>query len=423
MKELKKNNYIEKRLSNGLKVYFFKDKKLKRNFVSYSIKFGSNGFYRKFIYDNKKYTVKPGLAHFLEHTLIEHSKYGNMMHNFSDNNYESNGITYDELTTYFFFGIPKKFNKYLEMLINMVDNPVFTKDDIEEVKPAVIEELRKDDDNKYRKAYTINEKNSFNWYDYSDESNNVLGSEKDTKNFTYEDVKLVYDAYYNIDNKFMLIAGNIDINKTIEVLEKIFKKVPAHPNKLQKYPYKRELKVRKELETIKLPYENKFEIITYKFKKPKNISHDEFNDYLNIYLAMKFDKNNEKIKKLMEREVILSQLGFSVNIFEDNFSVKFDADVKDIDKIYKFLNKELNTKDLKEEEFELLKKIFIVNELTKRDNIYLYFRNFPYYEEYTKDFDNIDRIKKMNFKRLIKLMDSIDFTNVTRTVIDPNKKN
>ena len=86
MKELKKNNYIEKRLSNGLKVYFFKDKTLKRNFVSYSIKFGSNGFYRKFIYDNKEYTVKPGLAHFLEHTLIEHSKYGNMMHNFSDNN-------------------------------------------------------------------------------------------------------------------------------------------------------------------------------------------------------------------------------------------------------------------------------------------------------------------------------------------------
>ena len=84
-------DYVEKKLSNGIKVYFLKDDNMKRVHVSYNVNYGTHGYFDKFYYKDKSYHVEPAIAHFLEHMLIETSKRGNMLLNYMDRNYDANG--------------------------------------------------------------------------------------------------------------------------------------------------------------------------------------------------------------------------------------------------------------------------------------------------------------------------------------------
>ena len=80
--------------------------------------------------EGKVVEVLPGIAHFLEHMLGEHSKYGNMYKIFSDKKYQKNGITYGELTRFYFCGL-NDIKESIKILINTIDDPVFTKEDVE----------------------------------------------------------------------------------------------------------------------------------------------------------------------------------------------------------------------------------------------------------------------------------------------------
>ena len=46
-----KNDYVKKVLSNGIKVYLYKDENLKRFFASYNVKYGTDGYYDTFYYE------------------------------------------------------------------------------------------------------------------------------------------------------------------------------------------------------------------------------------------------------------------------------------------------------------------------------------------------------------------------------------
>ena len=81
---------IEK-LKNGLTVVYCQDKTRHSCSLELIVKFGGNN--RQFIIDNKEYNLTPGYAHFLEHAIIEHNSYQNLLTLFSKKNIDFNGIT------------------------------------------------------------------------------------------------------------------------------------------------------------------------------------------------------------------------------------------------------------------------------------------------------------------------------------------
>ena len=120
------NNYKKIILQNGVTLYLFNDKKLKQTFVSYSINYGSSGKWFDFEYDKTKYHVGPGYAHFLEHLLCEHSKYGDIFFQVANNNYKVNGTTSLNSTCYYFRGI-KNIKESIKELIEAIDMPYLQK--------------------------------------------------------------------------------------------------------------------------------------------------------------------------------------------------------------------------------------------------------------------------------------------------------
>lgn len=416
-------NYKLKKLSNGIKVYLYSDKTLKRTFASYNVEYGSCGIFNKFYYDGKEYTVSHAMAHFLEHLLIEHSKFGNGLHHFMDKNYSFNGITYSEMTCYYFLGVDDTKNSIKE-LIEMIDCPVFTEKDIEETKAAVCEELKKNLDSKIRILGNCSERNLYANIEQFPDNFNSLGTVESTQAIDYDMTKLCYDAYYHTDNKFLVIGGNFDEKEMIEYLEEIYTNIKEHPNKMEEYKYSDEFKVRKELEIIEMPTDSDMVQVSYKMHNIPGFTPLQSCLYFDLYVALKYSESGPFIQEEIKKRNIVNGIGTS-SCFEkdDTFFISFMFDSYKRDEFIKNLENSFNTSDLDRHKFELLKRNSITSELNKKDFMYSCFSGFTPNYFFSKNISDVDVIQELTYEKMIDFINKFDYSNRTVTVITNKKMN
>ena len=410
---------IQKKLSNGIRVFYYADKSLKRVYASISVDYGSDGFYDNFIYNNKKYHTKPAMAHFLEHYLIENSRLGNMLHRYSEKSYISNGLTDTDVTTYYFVGIDSKKNIYTSIheLLDMIEKPVFTKENIDKTKYSICEELTGTKDDRYQIAFSNNRHNLHTAYDPVPVANNVLGTIDTTMSITLEDAKACYDAYYNDESKFIVIAGNININKVHALLESYYKKIGHHTNLIKSYPYPEDIGVRHKLEIIEMPADADIVYNSFKFPIDEKNSLFEQAFYLQTYMKIKLGNSKQEIEALKVNKFISGTIGFTNGYFKGMTDVvvyyesyKSKSSVKKIEEI-------LNNKKYSKKEFELHKKDAIVNDIKERDFVYSAFIYFPFKLAFSNKIDNIKDYNSFTYEKYKKFISKIDFKFETTTIV------
>ena len=98
-------------------------------------------FNNKIRANNKTYQIPFGLAHLLEHNIVENSIYDNAIAYFNQNYVASNAYTTD-FRTMFYIDVVCDFEKHLEELITMVNKPLFT-NKLNEIKKPIYEEIKR----------------------------------------------------------------------------------------------------------------------------------------------------------------------------------------------------------------------------------------------------------------------------------------
>lgn len=400
-------DFVKRTLNNGLVVYFYKDKNLKRTIVSYNVKYGSNGYFDDFYLRNKLYHVEPGMAHFLEHTLIETCKYGNMIHRFLDKNYSFNGLTYGNLTSFYFVGI-KGIKTSLKELIEMVDDPVFTKETIEGVKPAIIDEVRKNDDEKYAPCYNINKRNLYREYESCPENGNQLGSKETTKKITYQDALACYEAYYNIENKFLVIGGPIDIDEYVDYLNSIFLNLKPHPNEYRPVIYENR-GIRKVYDEVTKNVDEEHLIVSYRIKNDLKDDLSLIDLALYFLLRTKFSEDTDFVNSLIKEKIIVGGMGWNTSYFNGDIILTFGVAILNKDEFIKRLDLELKNTKLVRRKFELLKRSLIANELSKFDYIYRAIKKFPVDIDYSEKLFLLDILEKCSFDKVEEILRALDY--------------
>ncbi len=412
---------VKKVLKNGVTCYLYSDENLKRFAVSYGVNYGLLGYFDKFYYDGKKYEVPPAVAHFIEHTLIEKSKYGNLLFELKDRNYMMNGATSFECTRYYFVGIKEPYDS-IKKLINIVDDPVFTKEDIDEARHAIVEEALKWEDNKYGMGSNLNMRALYNNFEAVYESGNVLGSKETTEAITYEDVRVCYDAYYSDDNKVLAIAGNFEIDEMVTFLEGVYSEIPSHPNKRKPYDYGNEFKVRTKMAKIRKPVSNDYILASFKMKNDFGIDKMALNYYIHMYLKQKVASDTQLVIDMQNDKIIIGGIGYSVYFFqEDVLSVTFTADVTDDVEFVKRLKNALNTEGLDERDFELYKRNMIVQDLSKMDYVYDAIIGFPANIEFSDKIYSVDKISECTFEEMKRVASKLDWTEEAITLIEKDE--
>lgn len=405
------NNLEKLTLENGMKIYLYKDSTKHSTFVNFITKYG--GFYNDFKIDDKEYNIPNGMAHFIEHLLIETSKYGNLIHVLGEKQMSTNGVTYTDMTQ-FYFNAVENVEIGIETLIRAINEADFNQEDIEKTKGAIYQEVRMQRDNKFRVLNDVKMKNIFKKIPYI----NNLGDLNNVMNFSYEQVKLCYDAFYNPNNQIVVVAGNFDVEKVKKIIIDICSKYENNFNSVKLIDYNEPKEVDKKSDIVKMPTGKQFVDITYKI----DISNLTYKDilkldfYLDIFNQMNFGTTSSVYQKLFEEKVIVDSINSTYWVLDNYYLLSVGAYTDEDDKFLKEIKKVFSGNFIFDKElFDLYCKQCKMNISIRPDSlssmILPFIDNIVSFEyEY---FDTVNDINDFSLKELEDYMNSFDFSNYT----------
>ena len=355
MKELKLKDVEEtihyKKIKN-LDTYMWINENVNNYYITLSVKYGS--IHTKFKSNNKEIKAPEGIAHFLEHTKFNVSK-----NKTAEEFFDRHGLSINAFTTYEFTGYEvtgvKDFIKALKYLIYYVNNPYFTKELIEKEKGIITEEIKMGLDNPFRKLY--NEKNNalFKNINYKNE---IAGTIEEVNNTTVEDIKTVFDNFYNIENMFLVITGNFNKEKACEAIEEQLTKMnlpsSLNPTLIEdKEPLEVNIKEKTIESNITIPKTN----ISYKISLDNITEKNQtkLKQMISILLNNTFGESSSLKEQLLKEEKI-SSLTYNKNIIDKFLIITLTYESKKSKEVKDILTKAMENLYIDEDKLNLRKR-------------------------------------------------------------------
>lgn len=208
---------------SGLKVYVFPKSGFSKYYAIYGTDYGSTD--REFVVpgDKEKTVVPDGIAHFLEHKMFEQPDGSNAFDSFALTGASSNAFTSFDLTAYL-FSCTDKFYENLDILVDFVNKPAFTDENVAKEMGIIGQEIKMYDDDPGWRVF-------FNTLCALFQNNpvkiDIAGTVESISKIDKEILYKCYNTFYNPGNMILVLAGDIDIN---EVLRRLDKHIDADKN-------------------------------------------------------------------------------------------------------------------------------------------------------------------------------------------------
>ena len=223
MKEIKSaslgEKYYEIDHQSGLKIFVMPKESYSSAYAIFGTKYGSidTKFKRS---DSDGWTVVPeGIAHFLEHKLFE-SEDLDAFTRYAKTGASANAYTSFDKTCYL-FQCSDNFEDSLEILIDFVTHPYFTKETVEKEQGIIGQEITM----YYDVAGWMSTFNLLKLlYKNHPVRIDIAGTVESIAQITD---KLLYDCYntfYNLNNMCLAIAGNVTPEQVLSVCDRMLKK-------------------------------------------------------------------------------------------------------------------------------------------------------------------------------------------------------
>ncbi len=391
------------KLKNGLRYVIKERKDLNSTTVCIWIKTGT-----AYEEDNIR-----GIAHFLEHMMFNGSI--NMPPGAIDREVEVMGGEINAATsydyTYYYINVPYIHTKRaVELLGELVLNPLLSEEMVEKEKPIVLEEIARSKDNPQDVFY---EKLMENLYENTPYQFPILGFEETVKTFNANQVRRFYEENYTPERMVLSVVGNCKIQEiegTIKAVWENFTRTSKTNAQLPIEVIKNEYKeFTVHHPAVQLPQ------IVISWKLPPCSRDDVYYEILESFLSS--GKSSFLYNRIREKGYAYSCYSNYQNlVLGSNFSI--GATTENIESCLKEIRKSIEeVLSITEEEFEFAKRKLLKNEIfsresgeTEADNIgyaWAIIEDEDYYLKYIED------IKKAEFKTFLK---KISFLSESPTV-------
>ncbi|MDB2838075.1 peptidase M16 [Clostridioides difficile] len=212
---LKEEVYYEK-LQNGLDVYFMPKRGFMKKYAILATNYGSNDLEFVPIGEDKKIRVNEGIAHFLEHKMFEQPDGGDAFDKFSKLGVNANAFTNFTMTAYL-FSATENFYESLEHLIDYVQTPYFTDENVEKEKGIIAQEIKMyNNDPDWNVYFNCLKAMYINYPARID----IAGTVDSIYKITKEELYKCYNTFYNPGNMALFVVGDLDVEKVIDVTKK-----------------------------------------------------------------------------------------------------------------------------------------------------------------------------------------------------------
>jgi predicted Zn-dependent peptidase len=219
-----KEKVLYTRHKSGLDIYIEPKRGYSSQYAIFGTKYGSID--NRFTVGGETLTVPEGIAHYLEHKLFE-SEDGDAFSRYAKTGASANAYTSFDRTCYL-FSSTSKFTESLEILLDFVQHPYFTQQTVQKEQGIIGQEIKMyDDDPDWRVLFNL----LGALYHTHPVKIDIAGTVESISHITPELLYKCYDAFYNLGNMVLCIAGDVNPDDVIAVADKVLK--PAKPQQVK----------------------------------------------------------------------------------------------------------------------------------------------------------------------------------------------
>ena len=390
--KVKEKLYIEK-LDNGLTVMIIPKKGIKKKYIIWGTNYGSND--SKFIVPGETEVTKvpDGVAHFLEHKMFEQENGKNSLDVLTELGVEANAYTTSDNTAYL-FSCTENFYEALDELMDYVQHPYFTDQNVEKEKGIIDQEIMMYDDYPDWKVYMNAVQAMYSEFPIRIDT---AGTVETVSHIDKEVLYKCYNTFYNPSNMVMVVCGDFEPNALLEEIKKrlvdvkangeIKRIYPVEPEEIVKDYVEQEMEVSRPLYAIGIK-DKPFESVQGMKKEEIVKKHIAIEILLNLI----FGESSDLYKKLYNDGTILSSPSMDYEFSRGYAFVLLSGQAKDPKKVYDELKKtvlEMKKTGINEDNFNRMKKTL--------------------YGDYVKEYNDVTDIARMFLADYFKGINSFDY--------------
>ena len=388
--KVKEKLYVEK-LDNGLTVMIMPKKNIQKKYMIWATNFGSID--NKFIAPNDKEetNIPDGVAHFLEHKMFEQQNGTNSLDTLTALGVNANAYTTTDHTCYL-FECTDNFYPAMDELMDYVQNPYFTDQNVEKEKGIIGQEIQMYDDYPswavYMNAMKCMYKNNPIIID-------IAGSIESISKIDKEVLYKCYNTFYHPSNMVMCFAGEFEPEALIEEVKKRLKPTEKHGEIKRIYPEEPEQIVKKE-NTQNMEVSMPIFVIGIKdVIDNKNCTSSNIvkkHIAIEILLNMLIGKSSKLYKELYEAELITGEPYLDYEFSKQYAHVSITGQSNDPKKVLEKFEAEI--KQMKENDIDLAHFQRVKNMI---------------YGNYVKEYDDVAEICRMFVGDYMKGINSFEY--------------
>nr|WP_301291532.1 pitrilysin family protein [Paenibacillus xylanexedens] len=199
-------------MDNGLHVYILPKPGFQKTYATFATKYGSvdNHFQ---VEGQEEVKVPDGIAHFLEHKMFEEPT-GDIFATFASHGASANAFTSFDQTVYL-FSATEYVNENIQTLVNFVQNPYFTDQNVEKEKGIIGQEIDMYADNPdWRVYFGLIEA----MYQKHPVHIDIAGTVESIRTITKEMLYECYNTFYHPSNMLLFVVGGVNPQEVIDMV-------------------------------------------------------------------------------------------------------------------------------------------------------------------------------------------------------------
>ena len=389
--KVKEKLYIEK-LENGLTIMIIPKHETLKKYIMWATNYGSLD--NKFIApgDKEVTNVPEGVAHYLEHKMFEQKNGKNSLDTLTMLGVDANAYTTTNYTTYL-FECTDNFYPALDELMDYVQNPYFTDENVEKEKGIISQEIMMYDDYPEWVVYM----NAIRcMYLNHPIKIDIAGTVESIKQIDKDILYKCYNTFYNLNNMVMCVVGDFEPQNLLEEIKKRIIKKENNNVKVQRITEEEPKQIVKKSTEKNMEVSQNLFVIGIKdinFNKTQN--EEELikkHIAIEILLNMLIGKSSKTYKNLYEKGLIMSEPYLEYEFEKTYAHVVITGMSDNPQKVLKIL----------QEEIEKLKKNGLEEKHFKR------IKNMIY-GDYIKEYNNVSNIARMFISDYFKGINSFNY--------------
>ena len=396
--KVKEKLYIEK-LENGLSLMIIPKHKTIKKYVMWATNYGSLD--NKFIIPGETTVteVPNGVAHYLEHKMFEQESGKNSLDTLTELGVEANAYTTTNHTAYL-FECTDNFYPALDELMDYVQHPYFTDENVEKEKGIISQEIMMYDDYPEWAVYM----NAIRcMYEKNPITIDIAGTVESIKPIDKEILYKCYNTFYNLSNMVMCIVGDFNPEELLEEVKKRIVKPDKDFGKIKRIKEEEPKRIVKKEVSQKMEVSQPLFVIGIKDIDFDKIQNEESlikkHIAIEIILNMLIGKSSSTYKKLYEEGLLMSEPYMEYE-FEITYAhIALTGQSKDPKKVLQVLEgkiEELKEKGLEEQHFNRIKNMI--------------------YGGYVKEYNSVSTIARMFVADYFKGINSFNYLEYFETV-------